>query len=425
MKSFSTCLSKRSTRFLWPVAGALLWVVCGANEYSIRAQYADSLTPEAAPVIDAGARQVLDQTVAAYKSAEFYASGVQVTSSGLPDSPADGSPVLEAKIAWQKPNKINISATSGAGTKTVISNGTTLWMTNSVAPGQYLQMASPQTKNVLLSALTEAGGEGLMLTRLMRGEDPLRRFGTGLKTVALKKVSVPGAGGKMQIAADRVAVLVTFARRKDSGTAAFIIDSKTHLLRSFKIAQTQNGQPTTQTEVYDGARTTPDGTSFEYSMLPGAQLVSNFPRLPYDPRLKIGGDPLAINAKDTDGQQVSLNSYKGQVVLLDFWATWCPPCRAEVPEVAAMYARNKDKGFNIVGLSIDTDQNALKQFTRAYNMTWRQVYDGGFWKSAVPSLYKVQSIPFTVLIGRDGKIAAIGARGQALEMEVQKALMTK
>ena len=416
---------KRSIRLVLPVAGAALWMMVGANEYSIRAQYAASSTTAAAPAIDAAVRQTLDKTMAAYKGAGFYASGLKVTSSGLPDSPADGSPVLDAKIAWQKPNKINISATSGAGSKTVISNGTTLWMTQSDAPGQYLQMAAPQTKSVLASALTEVGAEGLMLTRLMRGEDPLRRFGSGLKTVALKKVSAPGAGGTKQVATDRVAIVATFARRKDSGTATFIIDANTHLVRSFQLVQTQNGQPTTQTEVYDGARITPDDTSFEYSIAPGARYVAKFPVPRYDVRLKIGGDPIAINAKDLDGKLVNLGDYKGQVVLLDFWATWCPPCVAEAPQLTSMYMRNKDKGFNIVGLSLDADRNALMQFTRAYNMTWPQVYDGGGWESEVPVRYKVKSVPFTLLLGRDGKIAAIGARGQQLEMEVQKALMQK
>jgi thiol-disulfide isomerase/thioredoxin len=416
---------KRSTRFLLPVAGAALWMIIGANEYSIGAQYAYNPTTAAAPVVDAGARQALDQMAAAYKSADFYASGLTVTNSGFPDSPALGVSVLNATVAWQKPNKINIRATSEVSTVTTISDGATLCVTNSRAPRQYIQLAAPPTKAALISMLPQAGNENSMLERLMRGEDPLRRFGSSLKTGVLKKVSVPGAGGAMQIATDRVAVLVTFARRKDVGTAAFIIDSKTHLLRSFKITQTQDGQTTTQTEVYDNARTTPDETTFEYSMVPGAQRVSSFPVLPYNARLKVGGKPFAINAKDLDGQQVNLDDYKGQVVLLDFWATWCPPCVAEAPQLTAMYMRNKDKGFNIVGLSLDVDKNSLLQFTRAYNMTWRQVYDGGYWKSAVPSLYKVQSIPFTVLVGRDGKIAAIGARGQELEMEVHKALMAK
>lgn len=126
-----------------------------------------------------------------------------------------------------------------------------------------------------------------------------------------------------------------------------------------------------------------------------------------------------------DGKPVNFEDYKGRVLLLDFWATWCPPCREDAPEVAALYAQQKANGFDIVGLSLDQDKSSLLQFTAANNMPWRQVFDGGGWKSAVAVRYKVRFVPFTVLIGRDGKIAAIEARGPQLARAVKIALAKK
>lgn len=138
-----------------------------------------------------------------------------------------------------------------------------------------------------------------------------------------------------------------------------------------------------------------------------------------------GPVPPQFTDADSEGRSISLSQYRGKVVLLDFWATWCPPCRTESPEVAALYQRQKGNGLNIVGISLDNNKTSLLNFAQANNMTWRQVYDGGGWKSAAAKRYKVGSIPFTVVIGRDGKIAAVGARGQQLDMAVQRALATK
>ncbi len=412
---------KRCHRIL-PLLGAALWIFVGANEYSIRAQY-ESSDPAPAQIAPA-AQAALDKMTAAYKGATFYSSGVKIYSSGLDDSPPAGQALVSATIAWAKPNKINISGTGEDGATTLISNGATFWETTSLVPGAYLQHKAAATKQIFMGAMKEMGADDSMLARLMAGQDPLRRFGSSLQKVELKKISAPDASGKMQIATDRVAVVATFARRKDSGTGTFVIGND-GLLRSFRIEQTKDGQPASLKEIYDNASVTPDNTSFEYSPPPGTQMVTAFPSVQYDPRLVVGADPLPIRARDLDGKIVNLDDYKGQVVLLDFWATWCPPCREELPNVLATYQRHKDKGFNIVGISLDDDKAAMLNFTATNNMTWRQIFDGGAWKSAVPVRYKVNSIPFTVLIGRDGKIAAIGARGPYLESVVADALAKK
>jgi len=124
-----------------------------------------------------------------------------------------------------------------------------------------------------------------------------------------------------------------------------------------------------------------------------------------------------IVAKDPDGNTIELANYvgKGKYVLLDFWASWCPDCRKEMPALVELYAANKDKNFEIVGYSLDKDNEAWKKGIEKLNMTWVQMSDCDFWNSQGAKLYAVQFIPQTVLIDPDGKIIE-----RALDMDALK-----
>jgi thiol-disulfide isomerase/thioredoxin len=143
--------------------------------------------------------------------------------------------------------------------------------------------------------------------------------------------------------------------------------------------------------------------------------VVNRPR-PYDSAIKPGAAPTDFKGKGLDGNPVALKDYAGKVVLIDFWATWCPPCRAEVPHLVELHKKYAGKGFDILGVSLDgPDQKKVIGFTQQNGMPWRHVYDGGGWEATVSRKYGVRSIPFTVLVGKDGKILAVGARSSVLE----------
>ncbi len=128
----------------------------------------------------------------------------------------------------------------------------------------------------------------------------------------------------------------------------------------------------------------------------------------------IGTEPKALGQNDTTGKPIDLAAYKGKVVLLDFWATWCGPCIGELPNVIAAYEKYHAKGFEIVGISLDEDKAAFEKFIVDRKMTWRHQFDGKGWKNEVAVAYGVQSIPATYLIGTDGKIVAMGLRGEQL-----------
>jgi peroxiredoxin len=129
--------------------------------------------------------------------------------------------------------------------------------------------------------------------------------------------------------------------------------------------------------------------------------------------------------KDLDGKALSIANYKGKVVLIDFWAVWCGPCVAELPNVLKAYEAYHGKGFEIIGISLDRDEKKLKDFLEEKKMTWPQYFDGKGWENKLAAKYGVKSIPATYLLDGEGKIIDKNLRGKALEEAVAKALEKK
>jgi len=132
-----------------------------------------------------------------------------------------------------------------------------------------------------------------------------------------------------------------------------------------------------------------------------------------------------FNEKDLNGEALSISRFKGKVVLVDFWATWCGPCISELPNVKAAYSKHRAAGFEIVGISLDQDRNKLKDFIAKHEMPWPQLFDGQGWDSKLGRQYGIRSIPATFLLDREGKVIARDLRGPALEAAVAKALAAK
>jgi peroxiredoxin len=143
----------------------------------------------------------------------------------------------------------------------------------------------------------------------------------------------------------------------------------------------------------------------------------------------IGRTPPEIEGKDMAGNPVDLSKYKGKVVLLDFWATWCGPCIAALPELQEAYQKYHDRGFEIIGISLDADSEALKTFLDRQKLPWRQVWDNQGMAGAQNPFggpntrkYNLTAIPATFLIDRDGKIARAGVNARTLEQVVSRVL---
>jgi len=132
----------------------------------------------------------------------------------------------------------------------------------------------------------------------------------------------------------------------------------------------------------------------------------------------IGTDAIDFTQNDMEGKPVTLSSFKGKYVLVDFWASWCKPCRAENPAVVKVYNKFKEKNFTILGVSLDDKKDAWIKAVQMDKLTWNHVSDLQQWNNAVAQLYHVQSIPGNFLIDPNGKIIARDLRGEDLEKKL-------
>lgn len=137
---------------------------------------------------------------------------------------------------------------------------------------------------------------------------------------------------------------------------------------------------------------------------------------------KKGMEAPEINLPDVSGKNIALSSLKGKVVLIDFWASWCGPCRKEMPNVVAAYKKYKSKGFEIYGVSLDKNKDAWVEAIKKDGITWIQVSELKYWDSEVVKTYNIQGIPFTVLLDKEGKVIAKDLRGDALDAKLKEIL---
>jgi thiol-disulfide isomerase/thioredoxin len=138
--------------------------------------------------------------------------------------------------------------------------------------------------------------------------------------------------------------------------------------------------------------------------------------------LEIGQRFPGFNETDVAGNPLSIAAYRGRVTMVDFWATWCGPCKAEMPNVIATYRRYHAQGFDIIGVSLDDNRNQLLAFTQANGMAWAQYFDGQAWDKKLAKQYGIHSIPMSYLLDRHGVIVGKELRGAELAPAVEKAL---
>ncbi|MCX6290830.1 MAG: TlpA disulfide reductase family protein [Bacteroidetes bacterium] len=145
-------------------------------------------------------------------------------------------------------------------------------------------------------------------------------------------------------------------------------------------------------------------------------MVANLKKLP------AGSQAPEIRLNTPEGKELSLSSFKGKIILLDFWASWCGPCRRENPHIVEMYKKFKNKNFEIFGVSLDENVSAWKEAIKKDGITWPQVSELKRWESQVVKLYQVEAIPYTVLLDKEGKVIAKGLVGAELEQKLVEIL---
>jgi len=137
-------------------------------------------------------------------------------------------------------------------------------------------------------------------------------------------------------------------------------------------------------------------------------------------KVDIGQIAPDFSQNDPSGKPIALSSFKGKYVLIDFWASWCRPCRAENPNNVAMYKKYNKKGFEIFGVSLDNNKENWEKAIKDDGLTWAHVSDVQGWKNAVAKIYGVNSIPHTVLLDKEGKIIAKNLRGDDLKAKLEE-----
>ena len=402
-----------STFFLcaFTVAGAF----SNQIEYSIHAQEATPMAmPPSRSVIDPQAQVALKKMLAAYANLRAFSADVSLvgTKGSVPSS--------AASVRWQKPNRFAVSFFENGKTTRTVSDGKTVFR---IAGKEYAKSSVDNGNNSLKQALNSAGARSLLLSSVDQLIDQLQTPAT--QSLTLSDGSEPGT--------EVVTALTRFGQSDTDLTQISIVLGKTdHLMRQIKVRFQRDGKNVVGTETYSNVRANPlfPPSTFVFTApagiklrTPVAQTAQPTPSY-FDPRLKVGARPFAFSAKDLGGAAISPAKYQGRVMLIDFWATWCPPCVEEMPNIKAVYNKYHAQGFDIVGISLDRDRAALDSFLKTQNVQWSQVLNGQDGHD-IAKQYGVTGIPFALLIGRDGKIAAVDLRGEALETAVRAALARK
>lgn len=418
---------KRSIVALVALAVPLGWGVLNrSTQVAAQDRATDARRAALTADIEPAARDLIERTAAFYREMRSYSDTMELdfAPGSVPLERARDHFQYRAAVAWAKPNRVRVVKRSQSGTALAVSDGATLFAVTPRYPGYYLRREAGVRG--IFDALNEAkvGGPGAGLT--VEGLAVEWMLADGLRSLKM------GATG--QIAGAPVQNVVAHFEFSDGGEGVVTMSIGTRdglLHRATEDHTLPNGKSHLMLiETHSQMRVNPTLPDSTWAFRPprATQAIDYFSRLDkprLDPRLQIGAEVAPFKATDLRGQTVALQKLRGKVVLLHFWTT-TESSAADVPRVIELLQRFHNKGLEVVGVSMDARLERVTDFVTEKNVPYPILFDGKGWSNAVARLYQVGSLPRILLVGRDGKLAAIGERPDDVEFEaaVAKALAT-
>ena len=371
--------------------------------------------------IDAKAKGLLDKATATYKTAK----GLRYDQETL----VDGKTLTHTRVSFARPNRVRVDNLSSQPVSPLwIMDGQNLHgiMTTGI---HYSKEKAPVSG---VQFLRERTLEGQFLADMLSGKSPFDPTQASFKDAPPFKGRLDSLSPRTvdgELCSGIKLSLFSPASGDDGGPQSLEVTmwfgKRATLNRTQGIVRDEGKTSVSRTRLWNqqlNPTFAPNTWKFDPTGLRPAFSPGDKPR--FDPRLTWGAEPFAFEAKSVDGQTISLDAYKGKVLLLDFWATWCGPCVAQIPEIQATYNKYHAQGLEVVGISLDRNEKDLTSFIKARKLPWPQVFDSRDKKVRLSKLYGVTAIPFLLLIGRDGKIEAVNPRND-LEGAVKRALAAK
>ena len=359
--------------------------------------------------INPRAQQILERSIKTYQSLKSYQdTGVQSS-----NSPA-GKQTARQLISWKAPRYLKVVTMSGNHRLLDNYDGVHYNYTNVDKEGAFWSNEPLPETSYGRQVLFQYQPTGLLFTPFLAGVNPFAApFGIPLSSLQLGKTST--------FEGTKVDTLIATPKKDSKTHFTYLIGQNDHLVRKIVMeSDTIMGDKYSITETHSNIKT-------NVTFAPGTftfHVPANTPlKHPMEDAvgktLQTGDTPPAINAKDISGKSATLKEYKGKVLLVDFWASWCGPCVQSMPYIKSLYQKYHAQGLDILGVSQDAKLADLKKFLSEESIPWPQILDID---AKVSGPYNVQYIPFSVLIGRDGKVIVVNQDKLLLDTAIRKAL---
>lgn len=376
------------------------------------------------PVVEPAAQQKIDAMRSAYNNLRSYVATVETQLSGID---GEAPKISRARLTYQRPRKVFMRTLP----TTEAEKPEPFALPISVCDGERCYFWNPRADSLKYfrtlmpgvsygrEALMQHQVAGYLFTPLLAGIDLFAPpWGHTLKSLtAAPATDIEGTP------VDVVVAQIAGASPKESETVIYFIGRDDHLVRRIVDSTTTEGITFTTTETHRELRINPDlpDNAFQWAAPPGTEADDVGPQMA-DPRLAMGERPLPFEVKDIDDKPFRFEDYAGKVLLLDFCASWSGSCRRDLPHLQRLYQTYRAQGLEVVSVSFDSERNEFDAFRTARAMPWRHIFDAQGFKGEINKRYQIRAVPFSILIGRDGKIAQVNGRSLLLEEAIKREL---